>query len=460
MYRNFVNRISILVVACLFIASLMGEDASASLKDVPSNYSEEINYLLNKNVINGYPDQTFGPKLNVTREEAVKMVGSALGLDGKQRATSFKDVAQSRWSSGYIQTAYENKILMMSAEGTFRPTDKMTRGEMSYLIQRAFNLTKKEAVAISDVQSSGALYEAISAVVTSGLSNGYPDGTFKPNNAMTREEFALFVARALNPDFRVTYEATPIATAVVNATSLNVRSGPSTDYTSIGSIQNGASVTLYKYEGLWAFVSSGNIKGYVHTDYLVDITSTSAEKIVTLDPGHGGKDPGAIGNGLQEKEVNLAVALKVENILKQNGIKVIMTRRNDTFLELSERVDVALNNKADTFVSIHANKFSSESANGTETYFSTAALNSRSENSKQLATFIQNRLYKALGTTNRGVKEANYHVIAKNPLPATLIELGFISNQSDASKLASEAYRNKAAEAIALGIVDYYNWKK
>ena len=128
-------------------------------------------------------------------------------------------------------------------------------------------------------------------------------------------------------------------------------------------------------------------------------------------------------------------------------------------LSLSERVDVAVRSYADTFVSIHTNS-AAASASGTETYFSSAALNSRSADSKQLATFIQNRLYPALGTKNRGVRDAGFWVIKKTPLPAALVELGFISNSSDASKLGSENYRNKAAEAIALGIVDYYNWKK
>lgn len=480
MYQKLAYRISILVVACLLVVSLSSKETSAaSLTDIPSKYSKEIGYLLDRNVVTGYPDKTFGPKLSVTREEAATMVGRALGLSGKQRSTSFKDVSKSDWASGYIQSAYENKILTMSQEGTFRPKAKITRGEMAYLVQRAFKLTEKGAVTISDVKASGALYDAINAVVTAGLSNGYPDGTFKPNNVMTREEFALFVARGLNKDFRVSTALEPIGEAMVNATSLNVRSGPSTANSVVGVLPNKAAVMIYKYDGVWAYISSGKITGYVHTNYLVEPSAEEpeeteeptepeepaqptepSEKIIAIDPGHGGKDPGAVGNGLQEKEINLSVALKVEKILKQKGIKVFMTRRDDTFLELNERVQVSVAAKADTFVSIHANKFDQESANGTETYYSTAALSERAENSKQLSTFIQNRLYKALGTRNRGVKEAKYHVIHKNPLPASLVELGFISNTNDAAKLASEDYRNKAAEAIALGIVDYYNWRK
>lgn len=458
-------RISILVVVCLFIVSFQGRGASASgLKDIPAMYKNEINYLLERNVVNGYPDKTFGPKLNVTREEAVTMVGRAIGLDGQPRKTSFKDVQPSSWSSGYIQSALDNQLLSTNTEAKFRPHDKMTRGEMALLLQRAFNLSEKGSVSISDVSDTGDLYDAINAIVTAGLSNGYPDGTFKPKNAMTREEFALFVARGLNEEYRVSQDLEPIGEAVVNASSLNVRSGPSTDYSAVGFLQEGASVVVYKQEGDWAYISMGSVYGYVNTSYLIispiTLPPTETERVIAIDAGHGGKDPGAVGFGLEEKEINLSVALKVESLLKEHGIKVVMTRADDTFLELNERVDVAVQNNADTFVSIHANKFKEESGNGTETYFSTASLNPRAENSKQLATFIQERLYKALETRNRGVKEGKFIVIHKNPLPSALVELGFISNKSDSAKLASEDYRNKAAEAIALGIVDYYNWRK
>ena len=127
-------------------------------------------------------------------------------------------------------------------------------------------------------------------------------------------------------------------------------------------------------------------------------------------------------------------------------------------LSLSERVEMLLIlMQMDLLVFMGIS--SSPDASGTETYYSTAS--TRAENSKQLATFIQNRLYPALGTKNRGVKNSQTsHVIYKNPLPAALVELGFISNDSDASKLSSDYYRDKAAEAIALGIEDYYNWKK
>ena len=467
MYVKRVFRLFIFVALCLFIVSMNDREVEASLKDIPPNSSEQINYLIGKKVIDGYPDGTFRPQAKVTRQEAVTMVARALGLNGQMRNTIFVDVPSSLYSSGYVQSAYEQKLLTLNSNKTFRPEDSMTRGEVAYFLQRAFNLTTNDmTVTISDVSSNnGSLYNAVNAIITNGLSDGYPDGSFKPNNVVTREEFSLFVARGLNESYRVQYLGKPQKQAVVDVASwdvLNVRSGPGTAHSVVGSYKPGTTVTIYNYQGDWALVSNGSVTGYVNSYYLADPNVSKAPtpgKTITIDPGHGGHDPGAVGNGLQEKEINLSIALKVQKILKQKGINVVMTRTNDTYLSLSERVDVAVRNNSDTFVSIHTNSAAAASASGTETYFSSAALNSRSADSKQLATFIQKRLYPALGTKDRKVKDAGFQVIKKNPLPAVLVELGFISNSSDASKLGSDYYRNKAAEAIALGIVDYYNWK-
>lgn len=544
----------------MVIAVHATDAAAAGLEDIPDKYAKEIHYLLDQDVINGYPNGTFGPKLNVTREEAVKMVASAIGLDGTPRTTSFKDVTAMSWSSGFIQSAHEAGLLSSITGENFRPKEKMTRGEMAFLLQQAFKLeAKSQDITISDISQTGALYEAINAIVAAGLSNGYPDGSFKPNNQVTREEFALFVARGLNEDFRVTPEPAPeeeqpeptppveveppteeeepvveeqptpeapdeslapeeettpdeVPTpegnqssgdtpvqdgdeeqpsneaptqtdnqtptpdreladneAIVTATELHVRSDPTADTTSniIGSLIEGDVVLIEFIEGDWAYIHGDMVSGYVHRSYI----STNGEepplqpvspggKIIVLDPGHGGKDPGAVANGLREKDINLSVALKVEKILTDKGFTVLMTRKDDTFLELKDRVNFAVKNNADVFVSIHANNFSDGSANGTETYYSKAGPTERANQSKQMAGFIQERLHKALGTKNRGVKDAKFVVIHTNPIPSTLIELGFLSNKGDATKLASNDYQNKAAQAIADGIVEYYNWRK
>ncbi|MGD6894606.1 N-acetylmuramoyl-L-alanine amidase [Bacillus infantis] len=465
MFKKITYGLSILVAVCILVISMGGKGMAASLSDIPAKYSSEVNYLMQRSVVTGYPDSTFRPNLDVTREEAATMIGRALGLNDDKRQTGFSDVSKDSYASGYIQSAADKGIITGDAEGTFRPKDKMTRGEMAYLLKRAFDLSQTSNVFFSDVAASGAQYTAINNIVTAGLSNGYPDGSFKPKNAITRVEFSLFTARGLNQSFRVSQaDLKPSGVKYVTASDLNVRTGPGTNYNVIGSLPKEAKVTIYYSQGDWVYASSGSLKGFVHSGYLADSLappppSSNGKRIITIDPGHGGKDPGAIGNGIYEKELNLSVGLKVQKLLEQKGIKVVMTRTGDTYPSLTERVNIAKNSNSDAFVSIHGNSNNSSSPNGTETYYSTAALNTRAESSRQLATFIQNRLYKSLGTQNRGVKQGEFQVIKYNPLPSVLVELGFISNSADAKKLSSDAYRVKAAEAIALGIQDYYEWK-
>jgi N-acetylmuramoyl-L-alanine amidase len=459
MIRRIVHGITYLVAICILVISMGGKGFAASLPDIPEKYSSEINYLMDLQVVTGYPDGTFRPDYQVTREEAATMIGRALKLDGTPRSTSFSDVKADSYASGYIQSAVEKNIITGYADGTFKPQEKITRGEMAYLLNRAFQLTKTSNVFFSDVPKSGSLYKAINTIVTNGLANGYTDGSFRPNNPITRVEFCLLVARGLNPDFKVSQaELIPNGERIVTTTSLNVRLGPGTEFSTVGTLSFGTKVTYYYKNGDWAYISYGSLKGFVHSAYLATPLPKGTKRIA-LDPGHGGSDTGAIGNGIYEKELNLSVALKVKKRLEAKGIQVVMTRSTDTFIELDERPNIAVRNLADTFLSIHANSSTTSSASGTETYYYAAALSTREECSKQLATFVQNRLYQALGTSNRGVKTAGFRVIKSNPLPAALVELGFISNASDAKKLATDTYRNKAADAITLGIIDYYNWK-
>ncbi|MFB7304328.1 N-acetylmuramoyl-L-alanine amidase [Heyndrickxia sporothermodurans] len=240
---------------------------------------------------------------------------------------------------------------------------------------------------------------------------------------------------------------------IVNVSELNVRKTRST----VGVLKKGTKVTMYDVKSGWAYVTSGKIAGYVSTQYLQSTTPAN-RKIIVIDAGHGGKDPGASGNKLVEKEVTLNVAQRVEKLLKSAGIEVVMTRTGDTYPTLEDRIDTGVKANADTFVSIHCNFFSKASANGTETYYHNGGPADRANHSKQLATFINERLVQAIDTTNRGVKKEEYRVINSNPLAAVLVELGFLSNKQDASKLASNKYRDIAAKAIYQGILDYYKY--
>lgn len=446
-----------LILLFVSIFSIPINSASANiLSDIPDKYSNEINYLLDRNIITGYGDGTFNPNRLVTREEAATMIGKALHLDGTPRQTAFSDVNPKSYASGYIQTGYEKKIINGYSDGTFGPKKNMTRVEMAFLLTNAFNLTSSSNVFYTDMPTDSSKAKAISSVTNAGVTNGYPDGTFRPNSSITRVEFAVMLARVLNPEFKVDpIENNPV-TQYVTVASLNVRSGPSTSYSKVGYLTKGTAVNSYSKTGEWVYIKSGSLSGYVHTAYLsTEKPTVDTKKVIAIDPGHGGKDPGAVANGLKEKDLTLGVGLYLKEYLEQAGIKVIMTRSTDTYLTLDERVAVAEKGGADTFVSLHMNSAGS-TASGTETFYTTSGTSDRAKSSKALAEFIQERLVDTLGTKDRGEKIENYRVIYKNSLPAVLVEMGFISNAEEAKLI--NTHQKETAKAIYMGILDYYKW--
>lgn len=181
-----------------------------------------------------------------------------------------------------------------------------------------------------------------------------------------------------------------------------------------------------------------------------DTTPTpTVKKTVVIDAGHGDQDPGTIGvTGKKEKDFNLSLALKIEQLLKkESGIKVIMTRNDDKFLKLSERVSLANNAKADLFLAIHANS-GPAAATGSETYYNRA-------NSKTLANTVHKYLVQAAGLKDRGVKTGNFAVIRDTTMPAILLEVGFLSNKNDEAALFNETFQNRVAEGVVKGMKEY-----
>lgn len=173
---------------------------------------------------------------------------------------------------------------------------------------------------------------------------------------------------------------------------------------------------------------------------------------VVIDPGHGGSDPGAVANNLQEKEINLTIAKKVSTNLTKKGVTVIMTRSTDEYLGLVERAQKGTATRATIFVSLHCNSAESTSAQGVETYY---YINSDNPYDEALATYIQEAVIEATGAKDRGVKSANFSVLRNSEIPAALIEMGFISNSSEAAMLDDADYQNKIATGVTNGIINF-----
>ncbi|MBE8950961.1 MAG: N-acetylmuramoyl-L-alanine amidase [Quinella sp. 3Q1] len=197
---------------------------------------------------------------------------------------------------------------------------------------------------------------------------------------------------------------------------------------------------------------------------LGDITALKGKKIV-IDPGHGGNDAGAIGpTGVMEKTVTLKVSLELKRLLEAEGATVILTREGDTTVsekgakasdieELGARCDVANRNKADIFISIHADAFTRPEARGTTSYYYSKSTSGRGQ---KLADCIRRNLVEQLGTPSRGTQPCNFYVVKNTDMPATLIELGFISNKEEEKLLDSKEGVQKAAQGILDGIEDYF----
>ena len=228
----------------------------------------------------------------------------------------------------------------------------------------------------------------------------------------------------------------------------------------------------FEEDGYTASISNSEDTGKNFSQIIIDVVKNQRSTYrggisgdlgghtIVLDAGHGGSDRGAVGpSGLTEKEVTLAVALKTERLLQESGANVVMTRRTDVDVaspnasntaELGARVAKAPYD-AEIFISIHCNAFSNPQSNGMETFYY-----SGSAEGYRLAALLNEELLHYGGLNNRGVKSANFYVIKHSACPASLIELGFITNYGEERLLADNEYQNKLAQAIVAAINRFF----
>jgi len=210
---------------------------------------------------------------------------------------------------------------------------------------------------------------------------------------------------------------------------------------------------------------------------------------VFLDPGHGGKDPGAVSeDGIREKDVVLDISRRVKGILEARGFEVVMSRDDDVFIPLSRRSLLANRLRAAVFVSVHANAAQNRLAKGPETFYYSASADlssdylarvenaylslkgglfgpenvplpaGREDKSRQLAGKVQARIAALGGGIDRGVKTARFHVIRHSAMPSILVETGFLSHREEVALLGAGPYQQQVAEAVAEGVADYFRY--
>ncbi|MFP7492864.1 N-acetylmuramoyl-L-alanine amidase [Terribacillus saccharophilus] len=270
----------------------------------------------------------------------------------------------------------------------------------------------------------------------------------------------LFVLSAILLIFPIQANANTSNTGQTTA-NLNIRAIPSTDASIIGKFPKGTQFRYIDRNDGWGQITIQGQTGYVSLDYVTPIQHTEAAAAtepasnehvqrIVIDPGHGGKDPGAVGNDTMEKLVALTISEKLQNRLQANGYEVKMTRSDDIFIPLAERAALSNDWRADLFVSVHANSASTAAANGLESYYYGS-----SSSGKQLASSIQTAMVSNTKRENRGTHSGDFYVLRHTSMPAVLIETGFISNPADALLLNDSDYQNKVADSIAQGIEAY-----
>jgi len=220
---------------------------------------------------------------------------------------------------------------------------------------------------------------------------------------------------------------------------------------------------------------------------LVDATNSIRVRTVVLDPGHGGHDAGAVGgNGILEKNVNLAVARELKRYLeRESDLQVVLTRQRDQFMDLAERAEVANRAGGDLFISLHCNSWFNDGAHGFETYFLSpaksdwaksveAAENSAGgepddvefivwelvqnrfiSSSSRLAEVMQQGVVEELGVEDRGVRQAGFRVLVGAYMPAVVVEMGFLTHPEEERHLGDAGYQRRLARALGQTILSY-----
>lgn len=191
----------------------------------------------------------------------------------------------------------------------------------------------------------------------------------------------------------------------------------------------------------------------------------TAKRVIVIDPGHGGFDPGRVGtHGAHEKDLNLSIALKLQAYLEQSGAYVVITRNTDEGLnekgdpkpkrsDMRRRKELINQSEGDILISIHQNSFPESKYKGAQVFY-----HGHSEEGKRLAESIQKQLKEFVDPTNKREAKANtdYYVLKTTEIPAVIVECGFLSNPEEEANLNNETYQEKVAWAIYVGIVEYF----
>lgn len=272
---------------------------------------------------------------------------------------------------------------------------------------------------------------AVVDILGAELSSGFPGTITVDNDIITTVRYAQH-DNDLYPDYAKTVRVV-----------LDLRDGLTVE----------KNITVEKQDGgilLTTFLTDADRKD--DKPFVPSTPIDPSKKTVVVDAGHGGSRDGAKYEGIKEKDINLAVSLKLEALLLAQGYNVVMTRTTDVYMDLYDRADIANDVNADLFVSIHSNAFENPDVHGAITYHHPS-----STRGERLAKAIQSPLCTTTGAQNRGISSADFVVLRETDMCAVLVEMGFMTNHDELMNLNDAAYQDKLAQGICEGIVRYLN---
>ncbi len=307
--------------------------------------------------------------------------------------------------------------------------------------------------------------------------HGWVQTYYGGNVAWVAKHHLIPIANTSQSSSTNTQSVTTTDSITVTANSVRLRSGPGTNYNVIGSSSAGDTYNIVETNSDWHQIKLSNGQAGWIAAWLTNTSSNSEQtsepnntsnntnttntpKVksgslegynIVLDPGHGGKDSGAIAlNGVYEKDLVSDTAVKVADQLRNAGATVIVTRNGDYFVSLDKRADISNSYQTDAFVSLHYDSYPAIGVSGVTTYFGNGS-------DRGLAQNIQSSLASTVSLDNRGIMQRNFSVLRGTTAPSVLIELGFISNPNDLATVQTAAYQNQVATAITDGLVDYFH---
>lgn len=243
----------------------------------------------------------------------------------------------------------------------------------------------------------------------------------------------------------------------VSHDNTQIRNGPSTENDIIQFAEEGSQFEVTGETDDWYEISGNGVGGYVYKKLIKETETTSPgfkDKTIVIDPGHGGRDVGAIGaSGTYEKDFSFLTAQELKQELEILGANVLLTRPDDEFVSLGGRISFSNTMDTDAFISIHYNSVPElPDVTGIETYYF-------QEQNEKLASYIQSELIKATDADDRGTTQGDYLVIMQNVKPSVLLELGFISNEEKEDRLATIGYQKKIVSGIVNGLGKYFPYE-